>query len=78
MKKPKDGIDDEAGLLLIQTAMEAFDRMREAQKQLEDDGLTVQDRWGQKKPHPLTTVERDSRAQMVLCLKSLQLDFDIK
>ena len=67
-------IEDEAGYLILQTSLEAFDRMREAQRVLKEDGLVVVDRFGQKKSHPLTTIERDSRAQMMAALKALNLD----
>ncbi len=67
-------IEDEAGFLMLQTSLEAFDRMRQAQGVLKEDGLVVTDRWGQKKAHPLVTVERDSRAQMLAALKALNLD----
>lgn len=69
-------IEDEAGLLILQTAMEAFDRMREAQKVIKTDGMMVTDRFDQKKAHPLTTVERDSRAAMLAALKALNLDLE--
>ena len=51
-----------------------FDRMREAQAALAKDGLTVADRFGQIKVHPLTVVERDSRSQMMAALRALNLD----
>jgi P27 family predicted phage terminase small subunit len=69
-------IDDDAGLLLLQTAMEAFDRMRLAQEAISDDGLTVLDRFGQRKAHPLLPAERDSRAQMLAALRALNLDVE--
>lgn len=69
-------IEDEAGLLILQTAIEAFDRMREAQSIIKTEGLTVLDRFDQKKAHPLTTVERDSRSAMMQALKSLNLDLE--
>ena len=69
-------ISDEAGLLLLQTALEAFDRMRQAQNRLDAEGLTLTDRFGQQKPHPLTVVERDSRGQMLSSLRQLNLDLD--
>ena len=69
-------IEDEAGFLMLQTSLEAFDRMREAQGVLKEDGLVVTDRWGQRKAHPLVTVERDSRAQMLAALKQLNLDVE--
>lgn len=69
-------IDDEAGRLILQTAMEALDRLREAQGILAKDGPTLKDRFGQMKAHPLTTVERDSRAAMMQALKALNLDIE--
>jgi P27 family predicted phage terminase small subunit len=70
------GIIDNGGLLLLQTALEAFDRMRNAQAQIAQDGQTVLDRFDQVKPHPMLTVERDARAQLVQSLKALNLDLE--
>jgi len=69
-------IEDEAGLLILQTAMEAGDRMREAAEIIKAEGMQVVDRFGQKKAHPLTTVERDSRVAMLAALKALNLDLE--
>lgn len=69
-------IDDPGGLLLLQTAMEAFDRMRSAQRAVEVEGATQEDRFGQLKPHPMLTTERDARSQMILALKGLNLDLE--
>jgi P27 family predicted phage terminase small subunit len=69
-------IDDDAGLLLLQTAMEARDRMRLAQEAIQRDGMTVLDRFGQRKPHPLLPAERDARAQMLAALRALNLDVE--
>lgn len=69
-------IKDEAGLLILQTAMEAFDRMREAQEIIKEEGMQVTDRFSQKKAHPLTVVERDARSAMLQALKSLNLDIE--
>ena len=65
---------DEAGLMILQTALEAFDRMRGAQTAISKDGLVVRDRWGQTKPHPAASIERDARAQYLGALKQLNLD----
>jgi P27 family predicted phage terminase small subunit len=65
---------DEAGVLLLQTAMEAFDRMRACQASIDAEGVQVRDRFQQVKPHPLLPAERDSRAQMLAALKALHLD----
>jgi P27 family predicted phage terminase small subunit len=69
-------LDDPAGLLLLQTGMEAFDRMKAAQAQIARDGQTVLDRFDQPKPHPMLTVERDARAQLLAALKALNLDLE--
>ena len=69
-------IKDEAGLLLLQTGLEAFDRMREAQAIIKKEGMQTADRFGQMKCHPLITVERDARAAMLQAVKGLNLDIE--
>lgn len=69
-------LDDTAGRLLLQTALEAFDRMKAAADQIESEGATVTDRFGQAKPHPLLAAERDARSQMLAALKQLNLDVE--
>ena len=66
---------EKAHLLLLQTTLEALDRMRMAQKEIKrNKAVTVCDRFGQVKPHPACTVERDSRSAVVLGLKTLGLN----
>jgi P27 family predicted phage terminase small subunit len=67
-------IDDKAGQFLLQTCLEAFDRMRAAQKQIKHEGQTVLDRFDQVKVHPMCSVERDARNQVIAALKALELD----
>jgi hypothetical protein len=69
-------VDDDAGLLILSTAFEAFDRMREAQSAINRDGTTVVARFGQLKAHPLLPVERDARAQFLAGLKALNIDLE--
>ena len=69
-------VSDEAGLLLLTTAMEAFDRMRDCQTAIKTEGLQLPDRFGNLKPHPLTGVEKDSRSAMMAALKALNLDLE--
>ena len=69
-------LDDDAGRLLLQTALEAFDRMRECQKAIAEDGMIVRGSTRQPRSHPLLTVERDARSQMLAALKSLNLDLE--
>lgn len=69
-------LSDKAARLLLQTALEAFDRMREAQRQLDEDGPVVVDRFGQRKAHPATVTERDARSAMLTALNKLNLDIE--
>jgi P27 family predicted phage terminase small subunit len=69
-------IDDDAGLVVLTVAFEAFDRMRDAQGQITKDGTTIIDRFGQVKMHPLLPVERDARAQSLAGIKALNLDLE--
>ena len=56
--------------------MEAFDRMKLAAAEIARDGQTIIDRFEQPKPHPLLATERDSRSQLLMALKSLNLDLE--
>jgi P27 family predicted phage terminase small subunit len=67
-------IVDPGGRLLLQTAMEAFDRMRQSQTIISEQGATLKDRFDQVKSHPQLTIERDARSQMIQSLKALALD----
>ena len=70
------GIGDAAGLIILKTACEAFDRMKSCQSAIARDGETVRDRWNQLKPHPLLAAERDARAQFLAGLRALNLDVE--
>lgn len=69
-------LTDEAGMILLQTGLEAFDRMRSAQCLLTSEGLTVIDRFNIPRSHPATVVERDSRSAFMAALKALHLDLE--
>jgi len=66
-------LDDAAGMLLLQSACEAFDRLQEARKLIDREGAVTRDRWGQAKPHPACGIERDARGQMHGALRLLKL-----
>lgn len=67
---------DDPGLLLLESALESFDRMRQAQKILKKEGQVVRDRFGQPKAHPATLTERDSKTTMLRIFKGLNLDLE--
>lgn len=76
-KKINDGWQlDDAALLLLGSALECFDRMRKAQGILRREGIVIRDRFGQKKQHPATLVERDAKMALVRNLKALNLDLE--
>ena len=69
-------INDEAGLLLLQTGLEAYDRLKQCQQAIQRDGPQVLDRFGYLKAHPLLPAERASRTQMLAAFKALHLDIE--
>ena len=69
-------LGDEGALFLLETALTAFDRMRQAQKAIAEEGVTLRDRWGQAKAHPATILERDARSGMLQAFKALCLDVE--
>lgn len=69
-------ISDPAGLRLLQSAAEALDRIRQCREKIDADGVSVVDRFGQRRAHPLLSVERDNRAAFLAAMKSLNLDLE--
>ncbi len=67
-------ISDAGGLLLLNVAMEAFSRMREAQKLLAEFGPITTDAKGLMKPSPAIAIERDSRRGLLSAMRQLNLD----
>ncbi len=69
-------VDDEAGLLVLETALLAFDRMEAARKLIDAEGSVVKDRFGQPRAHPAVVIERDARSAMLTGLRQLNLDVE--
>lgn len=69
-------ITDEAGLAILQTAMECFDEFHAAKKVVDEQGLTIFGSRNQRIAHPLLAIIRDSRAQFLMALKHLNLDLE--
>lgn len=67
---------DDASLIILESALEAFDRMRQAQALLAEEGLVVKDRFGQDKAHPAAAIERDAKGTMLRHIKALGLDLE--
>ncbi len=67
---------DDPSLLLLESALELFDRMRQAQRLIKKDGMVVKDRFGQRRPHPACLIERNSKLGMLRHLRELGLDLE--
>ena len=66
--------DDAASLSVLQTALDARDRLTECRERINTEGLTITDRFGQVRPHPLLSEERDARSGVLQGFKMLGLD----
>jgi P27 family predicted phage terminase small subunit len=69
-------ITEAGGLLILQTAGEAYDRMKAAQAIIKAEGMTTTDRHGQLKAHPCCQIEQVNRQQLLASLKALNLDLE--
>ena len=69
-------IVDAGGLRVLDMFAQALDRYLAARRQIDTDGATQLDRFGQVRAHPLLTVERDSRAAVLSALRQLGLDLE--
>lgn len=58
----------------LNTAMEAFDRMRQAQKVVTNDGILVEDSKGKPLPHPAIKIEERARMAMITALAKLNIN----
>jgi P27 family predicted phage terminase small subunit len=67
---------DDPGLMLLESALEAFDTMRDAQAMLAKDGAVVKDRFGQLKSHPACLIERDAKGTLLRTMRALNLDLE--
>jgi hypothetical protein len=60
---------------VLLVALEALDRMREAQRAVTADGAYIDGRFG-KKAHPALAIERDSRLAFLRSSRELGLDLE--
>jgi P27 family predicted phage terminase small subunit len=69
---------DPPAVLLLTTMCEAFDRLKQAQAAILEDGLFLTEKTAagneHRRAHPATAVERDARAAIVRCWKAMGFD----
>ena len=68
----RDDLTEKDRLLLVK-ACECFDESERCRREIKKDGMTVTDRFGQRKPHPLLVVEQNSRGQFAKLIELLHL-----
>lgn len=66
-------IADAGGLQVLLSGLRSLDLAAKAEAAIAKDGLTLADRWGQVKAHPLLPVARDHRAAWQAALRNLNL-----
>jgi P27 family predicted phage terminase small subunit len=67
---------DTPALLILETALGALDRIRQAEEMIRKDGIVIADARGNRKKHPAVAVEKDAKASLVRNLKALGLDLE--
>jgi P27 family predicted phage terminase small subunit len=63
----------EVDLVVLEQVLRARDRLQEVSTKLDADGVTVTGSKNQVRPHPLLSVERALRAEVMAGLKQLGL-----
>lgn len=69
-------LDDDASLMLLQSALEARDRAQAARELIKKKGLTLLDRYGTSRPNPACTIMRDAESSMRHSLRLLNLEIE--
>ena len=69
-------IPERAQLEILKVSLEALDRAQACRKQIKKDGMTVKDRTGGIKAHPLIVAEQTNRAAFLRGIKDLNLDYE--
>jgi P27 family predicted phage terminase small subunit len=67
-------LSTEMAIAVLTSALEAHQRARECRETILQEGMTVEGRDGQTKPHPLLSVERDARAAWLAAIRALGLE----
>jgi phage terminase small subunit len=66
--------DNPGSLALLTVALESHQRARQCREMIDKQGVTIQDRFNQTRPHPLLQGERDARSAFLATMRLLNLD----
>ncbi len=64
----------ESDFTILRIALESFDRLQEARKRINLDGLILTDDKGRKYLHPASIIEKESRMGLLRAWRQLGLD----
>ena len=67
---------DDAQVLILNSALECFDRMQAARAVIEAEGMTFPDSRGNPRVRPEVLIERDARSLLLKHWKQLGLDLE--
>ena len=67
---------DCAQQVLLQTALEAYDRMQQAKAQVDGDGITVTTASGLVKPHPSLRTEKEAGSRFLQAWRQIGFGLD--
>lgn len=70
------GISDPGGFRILENGLPQYDRAEQIRKTIDEQGLTIVDRFGIPKANPLLAAERDACAGQLAALKALNLDLE--
>lgn len=63
-------------LRLLKQACECFDRAESARLEIETNGITFKDKFGQLKPNPACKIETENKTLFARLLREMRLDID--
>ncbi|MCK4537384.1 MAG: P27 family phage terminase small subunit [Candidatus Krumholzibacteria bacterium] len=72
----KEWVLDRSNLVLLQTALEAYDRMIQAKRQVDKDGITVKSPSGLVRPHPALKIEKEAGSRFLQAFKMIGFNLE--
>jgi P27 family predicted phage terminase small subunit len=64
------------GLLVLQVALEAYDRLCQARQLVDGEGVVIVDPSGRRRAHPALAVEKEARLALLRAWRQLGLDVE--
>ena len=67
---------DHSALILLKTALEAYDRLQTARKEIDQEGTAITTPTGHLKPHPSLRIEKEARQGFLMAWRMLNLNIE--